>query len=159
VLARRQSRLSRLVLTHKPRQPRLQVEANILRQKGMVTMFELIFMGLMIYLVYTYLKETRLERQRKKFERAKREIESIGSQSKNELLSESQRANLEELGSITRDYLDKFKMEIPPRLFQVAKEHIDKWIKEINFNRLYKLYILLLNTNKKKIFNELDRFF
>lgn len=116
-------------------------------------------MGLMIYLVYTYLKETRLERQRKKFERAKREIESIGSQSKNELLSESQRANLEELGSITRDYLDKFKMEIPPRLFQVAKEHIDKWIKEINFNRLYKLYILLLNTNKKKIFNELDRFF
>jgi hypothetical protein len=119
---------------------------------------ELIFLIAVGFGVYYYLKETRLERQQQKFEKTKRDIELLGRENRVSLANNSQKQDMLELSGIAKEYLSKYEMELPPRLFQATNKKIDEWVGDIRFSDLYDLYELLRSTNKKKVYSELEQF-
>jgi hypothetical protein len=119
---------------------------------------ELIFLIAVGFGVYYYLKETRLERQQQKFEKTKRDIELLGRENRVSLASNSQKQDMLELSGIAKEYLSKYEMELPPRLFQATNKKIDEWVGDIRFSDLYDLYELLRSTSKKKVYSELEQF-
>jgi hypothetical protein len=106
-----------------------------------------------------YLKATRFKRQRHRFEQVQKSIRERGLVSRESLLGESQRADVEELASIVKEQLEKFSIDIPPRLIQDARESIDKYVENIEFGKLYDLYTILGHARKNTVFQELNRFF
>ena len=106
-----------------------------------------------------YLKATRIERQRDQFKQVQESIRKQGIASRENLLSKSQQADLEELSSIVKEQLEKFSIDIPPRLFQDARESIDKYVEAMEFDKVYTLYEILGSARKNTIFQELNRFF
>ncbi len=121
-------------------------------------MFELIFIGFVIWAIWLWRNETRLERQKQKFVSFKQEIESRESEKRNEELLSCQRENMRELAFFTIEHLDRFQREIPPRLFDELKDSINKYVEGVKFDKLHELYNLLRESEKKSVLRKLHTF-
>ncbi len=126
-------------------------------------MFELLFIIFVIWIAVIaykeYLNNSKLERQKQKFEKCIESIKKDGIASRNSILRQYQRENSEELAVIVRERLNEFKMDIPPRLFNDALASIDKYVDHIEYETLYDLYKILVKTRRNLVFQELNRFF
>ena len=126
-------------------------------------MFELLFIIFVIWIAVIaykeYLNNSKLERQKQKFEKCIESIKKDGIASRNSILRQYQRENSEELAVIVRERLNEFKMDIPPRLFNDALSSIDKYVDHIEYETLYDLYKILVKTRRNLVFQELNRFF
>ncbi|MBD3340246.1 MAG: hypothetical protein GF353_14125 [Candidatus Lokiarchaeota archaeon] len=121
-------------------------------------MSELFILGLFIWTVLTYRKETRLERQVKKFKTFQQQMQRNEKERQNQEYREHQRENMRELASIAIEHLEAFQRDIPPKLFDELLSAIEKYVDAIKFEKLYELYNLLRKSKKRTIYKNLQSF-
>ena len=105
-----------------------------------------------------WLREAHLKRQKVHLKQAISQLRSNEIKVRKELLAASQRCDVEELRSYVESNLRKYEPEIPPELYQHTLKKIDKCAKSVDFKKLYLLYEILNNSNKKSVFRKLEDF-
>ncbi|ABB32973.1 hypothetical protein Gmet_2755 [Geobacter metallireducens GS-15] len=121
-------------------------------------MLEIVILGIIIWAVWYYMKETRLERQKQKFEKFSQECASREEDRRDGKVTEIQRANMNELASYVKPLLYKFQRDIPPRFFDDLENLVQSYVDEVKAQKLYSLYNVLLNSNVKNVYENLNKF-
>jgi len=119
---------------------------------------ELIIVGIVIWAVWAWMRETRLERQKQKFEDFQKKVASQQSEKRSQELLQTQRENMKELASFTLEYLNKYQRDIPPRVFDELKINIAGYVENVVFDKLYEIHNLLKDANKKTVYAKIQTF-
>jgi cytochrome c biogenesis protein ResB len=117
-----------------------------------------LFLALLVFLYFSR-KKTRLERKLQKQQSMREAIAADGFHKRKRLAQKSQRRNIRELARVVKAQLEDNKLKITPYMHQRTSVFIEKTVASIDFERLYTLYALFLNTNEQHVSPAMETFF
>jgi polyribonucleotide nucleotidyltransferase len=118
----------------------------------------IVFFGLTIWLYWKWMKHTRIERQRKKFDNLRKEFVRSSIDTRNVEVKNLQRKNMFELAELVNELLDKHHKDITPRQLDEIKKSIQSYIDNLKFDKLHDLYNILSKSNRNNVYDNLKNF-
>lgn len=121
-------------------------------------MIEWIILVVILWGIRVWWKNTRIERKKQKFSKMRNDFASRGRDTRDKEALKLQRENIQELVVIVNKLLNRYKDEIPPRLFDETKNIIKSYVENVEFDKLYTLYETLQGSNTNNVYNNLENF-
>jgi hypothetical protein len=105
-----------------------------------------------------YLNSTRVERKKRHFQSVLNKTHIKAETKRTFLVRLRQKSNVKRLCIITKNELNKFRMELPPRIYIEVNSLIEDYTKNQEFNKLFLLYNFLITSINKTILKNLQDF-
>lgn len=129
-----------------------------------MSLFELMMLIILIIFIVLiwggqkWWNNTRVERKKQKFDKLRTEYEAHGRDNRDKKALKLQRKNMHEMTTLVNKLLDKHKRDIPPRLLDETKNLIQSYIDKVEFDKLYALYMVLLESNASNVYDNIRNF-
>jgi hypothetical protein len=117
----------------------------------------LIFFSAILY-GRNWWNNTRIIRKKQKIEMLRSEWAARGRDTRDKAALKLQQKNIKEMVKLVNKLLDKHKKYITPCLFGETKNSIKSYIEKVEFDKLYALYELLLESNMNNVNDNLKNF-
>lgn len=122
-------------------------------------MLIMIGVGVVFWAIYIpYLKITRVSRLERKFQEKRQLIAKKAEEQRLKAAKESILSDVRPLSSMVTNELNRYRRELPPRVYDEVKVVIDKFVGELQFDTLYSFYSILLNTNDNQVLQDVNQF-
>jgi hypothetical protein len=118
----------------------------------------LLIIFLCIWYGLNWWNNTRIVRKKQKIDNLRSEFAARGRDTRDKAALKLQRKNINELLKLVNKLLDKHKRYITPCLFDETKSSIKSNIEKVEFDKLYALYELLLESNMDNVNDNLKNF-
>jgi hypothetical protein len=103
--------------------------------------------------------KSRIERKQQQHRRIRERIANEGLGRRKRLALTTQRNNIRELAVLVRSQLEENKGRITPFMHQRTSVFIEKAVTDVDFDRLYTLYVFFSNTAQQRTAPVMEIFF